>query len=113
MARLALTAPMALMTLVLAAAPVFAQDALAPAPVPADPAVAKEAEATTPESPRHCLQATGSRVTAARNARAEREGKAERKCAAAAGRVYTSDDLDRTGAVNIADALRTLDTGIR
>ena len=113
MARLALNAPMALMTLVLAAAPAFAQDAPAPAPAPADPAVAKEAEATTPESPHHCMQATGSRVTMAQNARAEREGKPTRRCTAAPGKVYTADDLDRTGAVNIADALRMLDTGIR
>lgn len=111
MARLASYAPTVLLGLVLAAAPVFAQEA--PAPAPAEPADPKAAQAETPEAPRHCLQATGSRVTAARNARAEREGKAERKCAAAAGRVYTADDLDRTGAVNIADALRMLDTGIR
>lgn len=110
MARLA---SITLMTLVLAAAPVFAQDAPAPAPAPADPAAAKEAEATTPESPRTCLQSTGSRVTMAQNARAEREGKPTRRCTAAPGKVYTADDLDRTGAVNIADALRTLDTGIR
>ena len=103
-------APLALIALVLAAAPALAQDAPAPEAAPAEP---KAAEASTPESPRTCLQSTGSRVTAAQNARAEREGKAERRCTAAAGRVYTADDIDRTGAVNIADALRTLDTGIR
>lgn len=103
-------APFALIALVLAAAPALAQDAPAPEAAPAEP---KAAEATTPEAPRHCLQATGSRVTAAQNARAEREGKPTRRCAAAAGRVYTADDIDRTGAVNIADALRMLDTGAR
>ena len=110
MARLHRTAAIALMTLALAA-PAWAQDA--PAPAPAEPAVATNDEATTPESPRTCLQATGSRVTMAQNARAEREGKPARRCATANGRVTTADDLDRTGAVNIADALRRLDTGVR
>ena len=103
-------APLALIALALASAPVVAQEAPAPEPAPASQQATEDA---SPEAPRHCLQATGSRVTAAQNARAEREGKAARRCAAAPGKVYTADDLDRTGAVNIADALRMLDTGIR
>lgn len=61
---------------------------------------------------RTCLRSTGSRILAARNERAEKDGKGQR-CIAAAGRVYTQRDLDSTGHVDIADALRTLDPSIR
>ena len=63
---------------------------------------------------RHCLRDTGSRITAAANARAERNGKAESaaRCAPAFGRVYTREDIERTGFVNLADALRVLDPSI-
>lgn len=54
---------------------------------------------------RNCLKATGSRIISA-----DRHG---RKCASAAGRAYNRDDLDRTGAVDLADALRRLDPAIR
>lgn len=59
---------------------------------------------------RHCLQQTGSRITEARNARAQRS---ERSCVLAAGRVYSRADIDSTGAVDLADALRRLDPSIR
>lgn len=86
---------------------------------PADPAVpptnstaaatdadAAKAQATKDElADRNCLRETGSRVI-----RADRTG---RKCAMAAGRAYTREDLDRTGEVDLADALRKLDVGIR
>lgn len=71
-----------------------------------------EAEAPAREPVRTCMRSTGSRVVAAQNMRAEKEGKPQR-CATGFGRVYTSDDLDRTGHINIADALRSLDTSIR
>lgn len=61
---------------------------------------------------RTCLRSTGSLIVAARNQRAEKDGKGQR-CVAAAGRVYTQRDLESTGHVDIADALRTLDTSIR
>ena len=61
---------------------------------------------------RTCLRSTGSRILAARNERAEKDGKGQR-CIAAAGRVYTQRDLDSTGHTDIADALRTLDPSIR
>lgn len=61
---------------------------------------------------RTCLRSTGSRILAARNERAEKDGKGQR-CIAAAGRVYTQRDLDSTGHLDIADALRTLDTSFR
>jgi outer membrane cobalamin receptor len=59
---------------------------------------------------RYCLRETGSRVTAARNARSKRE---QKECVAAGGRVYTRADIDSTGSTDIADALRRLDPSIR
>jgi hypothetical protein len=59
---------------------------------------------------RHCLQQTGSRITEARNARV---GTSERRCAVAFGRVYSRADIDGTGAIDLADALRKLDPAIR
>lgn len=61
-----------------------------------------------------CLRETGSLITTARNQRALRrarerkEATVEVKCADY-GRAYTQDDIRRTGAVNLADALRQLD----
>ena len=59
-----------------------------------------------------CLQSTGSRIVANRNLRAERAGK-PLQCANAPGRVYTRDELDRTGRIDLYDALRALDTRVR
>jgi hypothetical protein len=72
-----------------------------------------DAEPAKPQIARTCLTMTGSRVTANRNLRAVREGRAERECANGTGRAYSDDDIERTGQISIADALRTLDTGIR
>jgi hypothetical protein len=74
---------------------------------------AESAEPTKPQTARTCLTMTGSRVTANRNLRAVREGRAERECANGTGRAYSDQDIERTGQISIADALRTLDTGIR
>lgn len=71
-----------------------------------------EAAAPARQSARNCMRHTGSRIVAAENMRAEKEGKPQR-CANGSGRVYSSEDLDRTGHINIADALRSLDTSIR
>ena len=68
----------------------------------ADARLAAEAEA---KINRHCLRHTGSRLVA-------RASNGQR-CVAAAGRVYTREDLDSTGAVNLADALRMLDASFR
>ncbi len=70
------------------------------------------APAPAPQSARNCMRNTGSRIVAAQNMRAEKQGKPQR-CASGPGRVYSSEDLDRTGHINIADALRSLDTSIR
>ena len=51
-----------------------------------------------------CLRETGSRIT-------KRDGKP--RCSGQPGRAYTKDDLDRTGHLNLSDALRTLDPSMR
>lgn len=77
---------------------------------PAEPAAApatQVADATQePLSDRYCLRETGSRIVARQNA------KGQKRCNAMAGRAYTREDLDRTGQVNIADALRMLDPAV-
>ena len=55
---------------------------------------------------RNCLKHTGSRITP----RADKQG---RKCVSANGRSYSKEDLDRTGEIDLADALRRLDPAIR
>lgn len=92
------------------------------------PAVAVEPEAgqgKTRVEREHsdCLRETGSRIVSAHNQRLQRKARrnaasrsadtAEARCVSAHGRVYGRDDLDRTGAVDVADALRQLDPAIR
>jgi hypothetical protein len=66
-------------------------------------------EARKPDD-RFCIEQTGSRITAARNARSKSE---QKECVAMGGRVYTREDIDRTGSVDLKDALRRLDPSLR
>jgi hypothetical protein len=59
------------------------------------------------QTPYNCLQYTGSRIRTADR----KTGKPA--CAQGPGRSYGRDDLDRTGQVDIAEALRHLDPSIR
>src|SRR5690606_29080 len=59
---------------------------------------------------RFCIEQTGSRITAARNVRARSE---ERDCVASGGRVYTREDIEHSGSVDLQDALRRLDPSLR
>lgn len=92
-----------------------AADSPAPAPAAQEAASDQDVEAPAPAADRKadeafCLRHTGSRIPV----RADRRtGKKDAGCIAAHGRVYTRDDLDRTGEVDIADALRKLDPAIR
>ena len=61
---------------------------------------------------RNCLRQTGSMITTSQNAKARRAGKAEDKCANAFGRAYDREDIERTGATDVAQALRMLDPAI-
>ena len=65
-----------------------------------DKANAKKDELTD----RNCLKYTGSRLI-----RADSKG---RKCANATGRSYNREDIDRTGAIDLRDALRRLDPAV-
>ena len=62
----------------------------------------------------NCLRETGSLITTSQNQRALRRARAQKaatvevKCADY-GRAYTQDDIRRTGAVNLSDAIRQLD----
>jgi hypothetical protein len=62
----------------------------------------------------NCLRETGSLITTSQNQRALRRARAQKdatvevKCAEY-GRAYTQDDIRRTGAINLSDALRQLD----
>lgn len=58
---------------------------------------------------RFCMKETGSRVVASRN----RSKKHDEECVNAAGRVYTREDIERTGSTDLKDALRRLDPSIR
>jgi len=57
---------------------------------------------------RFCIRETGSRVVATRN----RSRKSDQECVDAAGRVYTREDIERTGSADVRDALRRLDPSI-
>lgn len=95
-----------------------AQAAESPAPAPAPQEAAadqpeggkRDSAATRDAHEAFCLRHTGSRIPV----RADRRtGRKDAGCIAAHGRVYSRDDLDRTGEIDIADALRKLDPSIR
>ena len=60
---------------------------------------------------RHCLKQTGSLVTASQNRKARKSGKQE-ECANAFGRAYDREDIERTGATDVKQALQMLDPAI-
>lgn len=77
---------------------------------------------TERDARRDCMRYTGSLILAERNRRAadadandvdDVDGMDRDDCVAANGRVYSREDLRRTGATDIADALRRLDPAIR
>ena len=74
----------------------------------ADAPAATQTEAKKPDvNDAYCLRHTGTRITSRTDSRKTRT------CSnGAIGRAYTRDDLDRTGEVNIADALRKLDPAV-
>ncbi|WP_157489191.1 MULTISPECIES: hypothetical protein [unclassified Lysobacter] len=60
------------------------------------------------EVDRNCLRQTGTHI----RDRSASNGKGRKGCVAANGRVYTREDIDRTGQTDIAEALRQLDPSI-
>lgn len=69
----------------------------------------RDHDAMDPIAARFCLRETGSRIVAMENAKRDPAG---RRCVNAPGRVYTNDDIRRTGAIDLAEALRMLDPAI-
>lgn len=65
-----------------------------------------------PMADRYCLRSTGSRIVA-RDSRTEEVKDFDKRCIATNGRVYTREDIERTGEVDLAKALRKLDPAIR
>ena len=65
----------------------------------------------------NCLRETGSLIATAQNqkalrrARANHDATVEVKCSEY-GRAFTQDDIRRTGAINLSDALRQLDPSV-
>ena len=89
------------------AAPAFAQEA-PPSTEPAAPA-AKAPPREEAEVDRLCLRETGTMIRPRANKAKGRAG-----CPSIhSGRVYTQEDLRSTGEIDMADALRKLDTSIR
>jgi hypothetical protein len=85
-----------------------ATDAPVQAAPAADAAPATQDETKKPEvNDRSCLRHTGTRIAT------RTDSQAQRRCTNAIGSAYTREDLERTGDVNIADALRKLDPAIR
>lgn len=74
----------------------------------ADAAPAAQSDAKKPDlNDRNCLRYTGTRISN------RTDSKKQRSCNNGAfGRAYTREDLDRTGELNIADALRKLDPSV-
>lgn len=103
-----MTRPLSLsLVLALGLAAASAAGASEPAASGTTAANAEQAKSDKDED-RACLRHTGSHLVSH-----GRRGKAGRDCAIASGRVYTREDLDRTGSVDLADALRRLDPAIR
>src|SRR3546814_16559975 len=51
-------------------------------------------------------------MTASENAKARRAGKAPENCANAFGRAYDREDIERTGAMDVKQAMQMLDPAI-
>ncbi|MDO4709041.1 MAG: hypothetical protein Q4B94_04355 [Pseudomonadota bacterium] len=67
-----------------------------------------------PDASVHCLRHTGSRIQRMRTARQRRDSQNTDKndCVMLAGRSYSREDIERTGALDLLDALRKLDPAI-
>lgn len=88
----------------------FAAGAQNPVPAATEPAGLRAADAANEASVKpFCLQQTGSRITASQN---RLVAPADRKCAPVTGHAYSRRDLERTGELTLADALRRLDPTI-
>ena len=76
------------------------------------PAAASVASRDDRRADRYCLRATGSRIVVRDSATGEAPD-FDKRCLALGGRAYSREDIERTGEVDLADALRKLDPAIR
>lgn len=66
------------------------------------------------DSQRGCLRHTGTHIRdRSTTAKASTDKSGRKGCVAANGRVYSRDDINRTGQTDIGEALRQLDPSIR
>lgn len=108
-----------LLTLMLLVVPglAFAQSAPEPAPQAAqDHSVATQEDRAERDARVDCIRYTGTRIVRKapeRDASVDKVDELDRDdCVAVGGRVYSQEDLRRTGRTNVADALRMLDPAI-
>lgn len=84
-----------------------------PAEFDADAAPAAYVE---PEVDRNCMRYTGTRIISryntTRSAAAREKADKDKVCVGTFGRAYSREDIDRTGEVDLADALRKLDPAV-
>jgi hypothetical protein len=76
------------------------------------PIVAAQAQSATQADEPNCLRYTGSRIIAHENRRQDRanaKAKSRPRCNGSAGQSYTREDIQRSGATDVADAIRKLD----
>lgn len=108
-----------LLTLMLLAAPTLALAQSAPESATqarSDRNVAAEETVAERDARVDCIRYTGTRIVRKapeRDATADKVDELDRDdCVAVGGRVYSQEDLRRTGHTNVADALRVLDPAI-
>ena len=84
------------------------------APASAEAAASAETGTTadTTGIDRYCVRQTGTRIDV-RDDRDDKTAAFRDGCIAAGGRVYTREDIESTGEVDLADALRKLDPAIQ
>ena len=79
----------------------------------ATPQAQADAQANA-DSQRGCLRHTGTHIRdRSTTAKASTDKSGRKGCVAANGRVYSRDDINRTGQTDIGEALRQLDPSIR
>ena len=83
----------------------FAASAQPPVPRTPEPHDLRAADARNDNVKPFCLKETGSHITKMRN---DRLADADKRCAPAVGRVYSRREIERTGAMDMAQALREL-----
>ncbi|MFC3550224.1 hypothetical protein ACFOLC_04275 [Lysobacter cavernae] len=80
-------------------------EAQAPTTATADANAPADAQKTKPAFDNNCLRYTGTRIQ-------QRDKNGKPVCNPGPGRAYSKQDLDRTGEIDVADALRKLDPAV-